>query len=136
MSRRLLVLLIVANSACAQFAGDIDEDGVATAIDVVSLANHLNASVPLSLDRLRLADVDQNAIIDAADLEALAAAVVGQHQLLPMKKQQLPLLMKKNHNLLVLQKKQQLLLMKKKTRKRKKRKKRTQKLCSSNHSSR
>ncbi|MFT5127742.1 MAG: hypothetical protein ACI8W8_001349 [Rhodothermales bacterium] len=82
MIRCTLILLLLANSAFAQFAGDIDEDGFATAIDVVRLSNHLNGSVLLSADRLRLADVDQNAIVDADDLTALADAVVGQRQLL------------------------------------------------------
>jgi len=57
--------------------GDFDGDGVATVLDIVRLANHLNGTAPLPPDLLLFADVNQDGIVDSRDVTAIAQAVLA-----------------------------------------------------------
>jgi len=57
-------------SAFPQKAGDLDGDGRATVLDLVRLINHLNGTVPLHPDLLLVADVNQDTVVDNADVTA------------------------------------------------------------------
>lgn len=67
---------------CAQQRGDFDSDGQAHVDDIVRLANHLSARIPLADALLPIADVDGNGTVDATDLTTLADAVAGLYDLL------------------------------------------------------
>jgi hypothetical protein len=70
-------LLLLSASALPVKLGDLDEDGRATVLDMVRLANHLDGTTLLSSDLVLFADMNQDGILNDADASALANAILG-----------------------------------------------------------
>lgn len=56
--------------------GDLDEDGLPSLADVVAILNHIHGRVPLAEDRIAVADLNRDGIVDVADADAMADAIV------------------------------------------------------------
>ncbi len=82
MKRALIVafgLLFLATPLCAlpQKLGDLDEDGVPTVLDLVTVINHANGMVPLQSDLAIFADVNQDGRVNQVDVDLIADAILG-----------------------------------------------------------
>ena len=60
-----------------QFLGDLDSDSVTTIKDLVILSNHLSNVAPLPAGTELFGDLDQNGVLDAADLSLMLDVVMG-----------------------------------------------------------
>jgi hypothetical protein len=63
--------------------GDLDADGVPTALDLVRMVNHVAGVVSLPADLAPFADLNQDGYVNDQDLERLAVSVLGQTPLPP-----------------------------------------------------
>ena len=60
-----------------QKLGDLDQDGRATALDLVRLINHLNRSPSFPPEQALFADLNQDGFVNDTDAELLADAILG-----------------------------------------------------------
>src|SRR6185503_7580564 len=72
---------LLVNAALGQpvptYLGDLDADGQPTVLDLVRLINHLNGTVPLSAPLLPYGDVNEDSVINQADVDFVADAILG-----------------------------------------------------------
>ncbi|MBI2926950.1 MAG: hypothetical protein HYY24_14745 [Verrucomicrobia bacterium] len=57
--------------------GDLDGDQKPTVLDLVRMVNHVNGNPVLSADLQRIADVNQDSVVDQSDISLLADAILG-----------------------------------------------------------
>ena len=78
--RLLLLLLLLAPgrlTALPLLLGDLDSDSRPTILDLVRLIGHVNGGTPLSSDLLPYGDINEDGVINQADLDLLQNAILG-----------------------------------------------------------
>lgn len=82
------IAALLLGSASAQtlpvVLGDFDADGTPTVADLVRLINHLKADPVLPAPLAPFADLDQNGIVDVADVEHLTAVILEREPQTPL----------------------------------------------------
>lgn len=56
--------------------GDVDEDGVASVLDIVAIINHIQGRVPFVEDRISFADLNRDGIITHADVREIVNHII------------------------------------------------------------
>src|SRR3954471_4831057 len=74
----ILPIFFLCITAVAQTRlGDLDADGQPTVLDLVTLINHISGTRPLSGELQPFGDINEDGVIDQADVDFLADAVLG-----------------------------------------------------------
>ena len=79
---RILCLLAAILSIAEAWAlparlGDMDEDGIASIHDLVRILNHIHGRVPFHESRISFADLNRDGLVNAADVDQVADAIVA-----------------------------------------------------------
>src|SRR5712692_7130020 len=71
--------LFLTSTLCAfpQKLGDLDGDGQATVLDLVRMVNQINGTAPLGAQLALFADMNQDGLVNEADVNLLTSVILG-----------------------------------------------------------